>query len=177
MTSLRSVITKLGECEGNYGLDEEERDTDEDTGPEDIDEDEDALRASSPIPDIPPPKFFESIPVDEQFEYVKPVLIAMLQTRYEPARARHNAFMNAATRQGVLDSEHLSGDLRADELEELGPLLRRWIRRRRRRQALGFIPDDLPAGPDEVCPIGDSCCDKVSSDIPCVLANIPAAPT
>ncbi|TCD67297.1 hypothetical protein EIP91_000320 [Steccherinum ochraceum] len=140
---------KLGECEGNYGLDEEERDTDEDTGPEEIDEDEDALRASTPIPDIPPPKFFESIPVDEQFEYVKPILIAMLQNRYEPGRARHNAFMNAATRQGVLDSEHLSGDLRADELEELGPLLRRWIRRRRRRQALGLIPDDLPAGPDE----------------------------
>jgi len=142
---------KLGESEGNFGLDEEEQDADEvELIP--ADEDEEQLRTSTPIPEIPPPKHFETLSIDEQFEYVKPILTAILQERYEPARARHDAFMrSAASRQHVVDQNHESGQLKGYELEQLGPLIRRWIRRRQARQQLGLIPSHaLPDGDEEI---------------------------
>ena len=141
----RHCIFKLGESEGNYGLDEEERDADDVLRSEPIDEDEDTLRASTPPPSIPPPKFFETLDIEEQFEYVKPILVAILQDKYAPVRPRHDAFMGSvASRQHVVDTNQLSGDLRGYELENLGPLIRRWVRRRQRRQELGYIPADSP---------------------------------
>ncbi|THH31120.1 hypothetical protein EUX98_g3076 [Antrodiella citrinella] len=123
---------KLGESEGNYGLDEEEQDVDEDVDLIPADDDEEALRADTPIPEMPPPKYFETLSIDEQFEYVKPVLSAILQERYEPIRARHDAYMrSAAYRQQVVDQNHDSGQLKGYELEQLGPLIRQWRRTKR----------------------------------------------
>ncbi|KAH8106947.1 hypothetical protein BXZ70DRAFT_262674 [Cristinia sonorae] len=137
---------KLGESEGNYGLDEEERDMDEAFEPVLIDEDEDALRADTPQPEIPPRIAFEALSIEEQFDYVKPVLVAVLQNRYEPARLRNEAFMcSAASRRSIVNGDQLSGNLTSYELEELDPLIRQWVRRRQMRQELGIIPPDTPS--------------------------------
>lgn len=136
---------QLGESEGNYGMDEEECDIDEDFDPV-VNEDEETLRTNSPDPELPPPKYFEALPIEKQFQYVKPILISILQNNYEPARPRHEAFMrSAASRQRVLDTEHDSGNIKSYELEALSPLIRQWVRRRQIRQEMGLIPvDDIP---------------------------------
>lgn len=134
-------------------MDDEERDADDVFESDLIDEDEDSLRASTPLPEMPPPKHFETLDIEEQFEYVKPILIAILQNKYGPVRQRHNAFMaSAAARQRVVDENQLSGNLRGYELEKLGPLIRRWIRRRQMRQKQGLLPSDdlLDDGSEDV---------------------------
>lgn len=138
------MTLQLGESEGNYGLDEEERDTDDENimlAP--VEESEDALRETTPLPEIPPPTHFEALSIEEQFEYVKPILVAILKNNYTPVRSRHEAFMgSAASRQKVINSDHDSGKLKGYELDQLGPLIRQWVRRRQARQHLGVIPAD-----------------------------------
>lgn len=104
------------------------------------------MREASPTPIVPTTsKFAFQYTIPEQFEYVKPVLVAVLQQRYGPARNRHEAFMgSAASRRRVCDSNHSKGNLRALEVEELDVTLRRWVRRRQKRQELGLIPLDEP---------------------------------
>lgn len=153
----------MGESEGNYGLDDEERDADDVFESDPIDEGDATLRASTPLPEMPAPKHFETLDIEEQFEYVKPILIAILQNKYGPVRQRHNAFMaSAAARQRVVDENQLSGNLRGYELEKLGPLIRRWIRRRQVRQKQGLLP------PDDLLDSGSENVEMVRSEISCL---------
>ncbi|KAI0069834.1 hypothetical protein K474DRAFT_1670646 [Panus rudis PR-1116 ss-1] len=131
----------LGEDEANYGLDErEDVDTIPDVPPDDFSEE--SLRATTPPPLLPPPNDFAfAFTIDEQLEYVKPVLTAILEERYEPARRRHDAFMKSeATRKVVCDASHDQGELSAKEVEMLDGYIRRWVRRRLRRVEAGYLP-------------------------------------
>ncbi|KAI0636580.1 hypothetical protein C8Q77DRAFT_1215574 [Trametes polyzona] len=151
----------LGESTGNYGLDSDIDASDDENGPENFNkpfapEDEAALRAPSPLPTLPAPapEVFEyDMEISEEFEYVKPVLAAMIEGQYAPARARHEGFMRGAgARQKVLDAVPLRGSLSAREKEEVAYLVRSWARRRERRRELGLsidYPPDKLYPPDE----------------------------
>ncbi|KAH9852727.1 hypothetical protein C2E23DRAFT_756315 [Lenzites betulinus] len=159
---------KLGESTGNYGLDSDVDDADDD-GNEVVDFDlpftpsaDATLRAPSPLPTLPPPaqEVFEyDLELAEQFEYVKPVLAAALEGTYAPVEPRHEGFMRGAgARQKVLNEVPLRGSLSARDKEELAYLVRAWARRRARRRALGvsvdYPPDKLypPTGTDKRAP-------------------------
>ena len=69
---------------------------------------------------------------------------------------------SAAARQRVVDENQLSGNLRGYELEKLGPLIRRWIRRRQVRQKQGLLP------PDDLLDSGSENVEMVRSEISCL---------
>lgn len=110
--------------------------------------DEGALHASTPEPAFPPPEDFEELSLAEQFEYVKPVLGAVIDGRFEPANKRHDQFMRgAAERRKVCETGYSRGSLRQDEVEELLRLVRRWATKREKRRELGIILADGGMGP------------------------------
>lgn len=101
---------------------------------------ETTLRSTSPLPRAPfPYKSKEKLSIGEQFEYVKPVLAAVIEGEYEPAKQRHVDFMRgAAARRNVCESGYSRGSLRPREVEELLDLVMRWSRRREKRKELGI---------------------------------------
>ncbi|KAI8989818.1 hypothetical protein BD414DRAFT_485269 [Trametes punicea] len=151
---------KLGDSTGNYGLDSDIDTPDEGDSSDDFNrpfapEDEAALRAASPLPSLPAPApeaFEYDLSIAEQFEYVKPVLAAVLEGQYAPAMQRHEGFMRGAgIRQKVLDAVPVRGSLSAREKEEIAYLVRSWARRRERRRAMGLsteYPQDKLYPPD-----------------------------
>ncbi|THH19590.1 hypothetical protein EW146_g1614 [Bondarzewia mesenterica] len=70
----------------------------------DIDESE-LTRGPSPIPEIPPPTNFGKLSIRQQFSYVKPVVKAVLNDRYPPAKDRHDAFMKGGIIRRALRKE------------------------------------------------------------------------
>ncbi|KAI0672817.1 hypothetical protein C8Q78DRAFT_1144283 [Trametes maxima] len=148
---------KLGQSTGNYGLDS---DVDVEDGEEDFnrpfaEEDEAMLRAPSPLPCLPapPPEEFEyDLTIPDQFEYVKPVLAAMLEGEYAPAKEQHDNFMRGAgARQKVLDTVPVRGSLSARDKEEVAYLVRSWGHRREQRCAMGLnvaYPSDKLYAPE-----------------------------
>ncbi|KAI1794726.1 hypothetical protein LXA43DRAFT_996327 [Ganoderma leucocontextum] len=138
---------KLGESTENYGLDEDNDALQESNDAEDFTrpfapEDEATLRAPSPLPPLPAPdpvEFENELSVAEQFEHVKPVLAAVLDDAYGPARARHDGFMRGGGAQKkVLDAVPLRGSLSAVDKEEVAFLVRSWAWRRERRLRMGL---------------------------------------
>ncbi|KAI0723841.1 hypothetical protein C8T65DRAFT_90485 [Cerioporus squamosus] len=141
---------KLGESTGNYGLDHDNDVLDELEGAEDFNqpfapEDEATLRAPSPLPDLPAPSpetFEYELEIAEEFEYIKPILAAVLNNEYGPAKARHEGFMRGGgARRKVLDAIPLRGSLNAKEKEEVAYYVRSWARRRDRRREMGLSVD------------------------------------
>ncbi|EMD38144.1 hypothetical protein CERSUDRAFT_72728 [Gelatoporia subvermispora B] len=126
----------LGRDRFNYELDDERDDPLAADTPSD--EEEPVSRASSPIPSaLPPPAFEFDLTLSEQFDYIKPVLAAVVEGAYEPAQELHDAFMRGeASRRKVTNTVSLRGSLRHHEVEELGRLVRRWARRQEKRKAL-----------------------------------------
>ena len=107
-----------------------------------------ALRNSTPEPSFPPPEDFEDLLLADQFEYVKPVLGAVIDGRFEPANKRHDQFMRgAAERRKVCETGYSRGSLRQDEVEELLRLIRRWAAKREKRRELGIVLDGGNMGP------------------------------
>lgn len=103
-----------------------------------------SLRASSPSPQIPAPVAFASeLSIEEQFQYVKPILDAILTGQYGPAKHRHVVFMKGGKqRNAVIGAAWKRGEVTIQEKEELSTCVRRWMQRRQRRQDLGVIPTD-----------------------------------
>ncbi|KAI0748451.1 hypothetical protein C8Q80DRAFT_1270854 [Daedaleopsis nitida] len=152
-TDEQFATCKLGESTGNYGLDYDNDNWDELDDAEDFSrpfasENEATLRAPSPLPDLPPPQpsvFEYDFTIAEEFEWIKPVLAAVISNTYGPSRTRHEGFMRGGgIRQRILDSIPLRGSLNAKEKEELAFYVRCWARRRDRRHEMG-LPVDYPA--------------------------------
>ncbi|KAH0826963.1 hypothetical protein J3R83DRAFT_4622 [Lanmaoa asiatica] len=76
---------------------------DPDSGDEggEYDADDDANDATLLLPPPPPAKDFEDLSVRTQLAYVKPVLRAILNKEYAPAREKHEAFMKGGSRRAV----------------------------------------------------------------------------
>ncbi|KAL6298613.1 hypothetical protein BKA93DRAFT_810481 [Sparassis latifolia] len=135
---------QLGEDKYNYGMDDDQASSDAGADDSDMNANEEAdLRVASPPPTIPAPEEFAyRLLLEEQLRYVKPVLLAVMDGKYEPANDRHDGFMRgAAARQKVCDTCHDRGSLSQREVEELDKLVRRWVRRRERREELDISAD------------------------------------
>ena len=66
----------------------------------------------------------------EQFCYVKPILKLILDDAYEPAKARHEAFVKGGQKRlAICEMAGATGDLTAKTVEELSQHLTRWVLR------------------------------------------------
>ncbi|KAJ3552298.1 hypothetical protein NM688_g4221 [Phlebia brevispora] len=134
----------MGDSEDNYGLDEgAEADRTDDLRqlPEEAIS-EDTLRTASPVPVLPMEAAdFIALPIPEQFQYIKPVLVSLLNGLYHPANELHTDFMKGGkSRNRVVSAAWKRGDLTHQDKEELAICIRQWVRRREKREALGLVP-------------------------------------
>lgn len=141
-------MLQLGDAEDDYGMNEGARDEDTDMDLGDLagqEESEEQLRAPSPPPAIPAPTAFgHDLTIEEQFEYVKPVLAALLNGRHRPSLPRHIDFMKGGrARNRVTNSAWKRGELTHEDRDALSMCIQRWMRRRLRRQELGLLPPDV----------------------------------
>ncbi|EKM55260.1 uncharacterized protein PHACADRAFT_255750, partial [Phanerochaete carnosa HHB-10118-sp] len=163
----------LGDAEDDYGLNEGNRDEDDESAPQadPLDEEtEEQLRAPSPPPTLPAPTAFGyELTIPEQFNYVKPVLVALMNGRYEPSLARHTSFMkDGRSRRSVMLDAWKRGELSPSDKDELDVCIRRWMRKRSRRQQLGLVPaDELVLVKDEA---------QGQSDVPASKGSLEAVP-
>jgi hypothetical protein len=76
----------------------------------------------------PSPEGFCELSIREQFAYVKPVIKAILNETYPPARDRHQAFMQGgSSRLRLRKAATGKGDLTAREISQLGRALQSWV--------------------------------------------------
>jgi hypothetical protein len=104
---------------------------------------DDRERSPSPLPCNPPPlrEDFRELDIRQQFAYTKPVLQALLNQGYSPARTRHDRFIaGGKARQGVVDEAGLRGKMDPRHVAELQEHLIVWCLRDERRA--DFITDD-----------------------------------
>ncbi|TFK46632.1 hypothetical protein OE88DRAFT_1687381 [Heliocybe sulcata] len=119
---------KLGEFESATTLDDAHND-------DAADADEADPTMSNSHPDLPPPSLpppsrteFCELSIPAQFAYVKPILALIMAEKYEPAKARHDAFMKGgAARVNVCRDAAAKGDMTAVEVAQLRKCLTRWL--------------------------------------------------
>lgn len=149
----------MGEAVDDYGINEGARDEDTDVDLLDTtfhDESEEKLREPSPSPAVPAPlAFAHELTIEQQFAYVKPVLVALLNGRHRPSLARHVAFMKGGrSRTRVESTAWKRGEISHQDRDALGRCIYRWMRRRTRRQELGLVPaDERVIVPDTELPV------------------------
>ncbi|KAN0133677.1 hypothetical protein V8E53_008401 [Lactarius tabidus] len=96
-----------------------------DSGDEHVSWEKDAVERAMPPPD---PDDFCELPIRDQFAYIKPVIKAVLNEAYLPARERHQAFMQGgSSRIRLLKTATGKGDLSAREVSDLGRVLQFWV--------------------------------------------------
>ncbi|KAF8635495.1 hypothetical protein AX17_003885 [Amanita inopinata Kibby_2008] len=123
------AICKLGQFESSYD------DVANDLDTEDPLELSHGERTSSPIPTCPPPSLeaFCNADVRAQFAYTKPILVAVLNEQYPPARDRHDRFLKGGqARNGVVDDASLRGEMDPHSVGELQRWLCDWCLREER---------------------------------------------
>ena len=108
---------------GHWQSDEEESEID--SGDENVSWETVVVEHAMPPPN---PDDFCELPIREQFAYVKPVIKAVLNETYHPARERHQAFMQGgSSRIRLLKTATGKGDLSAREVSQLGRVLQFWV--------------------------------------------------
>jgi hypothetical protein len=110
---------------GRYVGDDEESavDSDDDHFLYETNVDEHAI--SMPPPN---PTEFCEMSIRDQFAYIKPVIKAILNEAYLPARERHQAFMQGgASRLRLRKAATGKGDLTTREVDRLGKVLQQWV--------------------------------------------------
>ncbi len=115
------ISCQLGRYVGDDG--ELEADTDDEDVPYEAGANESAILM--PLPD---PGDFCGLPVRDQFAYIKPVIKAILNETYLPARERHQAFMQGGpSRLRLRKAATGKGDLTARDVSRLGRVLQNWV--------------------------------------------------
>ena len=110
---------------GRYMSDDEDSDADSDDEyvSHEISASEDTILMPPPNPED-----FCELPIRDQFAYVKPVIKAILNETYLPARVRHRAFMQGgASRLRLRKAATGKGDLTAHDVSRLGRVLQNWV--------------------------------------------------
>lgn len=100
------------------------------------DENQAVRRKPSPIPSFPPPSAeeFKDLPISEQLAYVKPVLTAILNGEYAPAKEQHDNYIKGGSaREEATKSAGLRGTMPPVQVAELQRSLGRWVLRGERR--------------------------------------------
>lgn len=76
----------------------------------------------------PDPEDFCELPIQDQFSYVKPIIRAILNEAYLPARERHRAFMQGGlSRLRLQKAATGKGDLTVRDVSRLGRVLQNWV--------------------------------------------------
>jgi hypothetical protein len=76
----------------------------------------------------PNPKEFCQMPIRDQFAYVRPVIKAILNETYLPARERHQAFMQGGpSRLRLRKTATGKGHLTSREVSRFGRVLQHWV--------------------------------------------------
>ncbi|KAI0273518.1 hypothetical protein BC834DRAFT_854207 [Gloeopeniophorella convolvens] len=123
---------------GRYMSDDEDAEVDSD--------DEQSLWESvsnEPVMPPPDPEDFCELPIREQFAYVKPIIKAILNETYTPARERHRAFMQGgASRRRLQKTATGKGDLSTCEVAQLGRTLQHWVLGPAHLHTNDFLLDD-----------------------------------
>jgi hypothetical protein len=120
--SVTSTVLIHGQL-GRYVSDEEETDTDSDD--EYVSWETVAVKHMVPPPN---PEDFCQLSIREQFAYIKPVIKAVLNETYLPARDRHQAFMQGGpSRLRLRKAATGKGALTAREVSQLGMVLQCWV--------------------------------------------------
>ncbi|KAI9446560.1 hypothetical protein H4582DRAFT_578721 [Lactarius indigo] len=108
---------------GHWASDDEESEID--SGDEHVSWETVTVEHTMPPPN---PDDFCELPIREQFAYIKPVIKAVLNETYLPARERHQAFMQGGpSRIRLLKTATGKGDLSAHEVSQLGRVLQFWV--------------------------------------------------
>ncbi|KAH9048577.1 hypothetical protein EDB84DRAFT_1456666 [Lactarius hengduanensis] len=108
---------------GHWASDDEESEID--SGDEHVSWETVTVEHAMPPPN---PDDFCELPIREQFAYIKPVIKAVLNETYLPARERHQAFMQGGpSRIRLLKTATGKGDLSAREVSQLGRVLQFWV--------------------------------------------------
>ena len=93
-------------------------------------------REFSPDPLLPAPSVvdFHKLSIRQQFAYIKPILLSVLNDEFPPAKELHDAFMSGGPRRvEVCRKLGAKGNLRNDEYEELSECVQCWALRGERR--------------------------------------------
>lgn len=122
------MIIKLGKWESEYNevVNDEDDDNLGDIAP----------RSPSPVARTPAPsaRNFYDLSVREQFAYTKPILMAILNAEYAPARRRHDMFIRGGDgRAQVKKDAGLRGRMNPEDVAKLGEYLTEWCLRHERR--------------------------------------------
>jgi hypothetical protein len=89
----------------------------------------------------PNPEDFCELPIRDQFSYVMPIIKAILNETYLPARERHRAFMQGGTsRLRLLKAATGKGDLTVRDVSRLGRVLQDWVLGPTHLQKAGLPP-------------------------------------
>ena len=89
-------------------------------------------RYPSPSPADPPPskEAFSELDVRSQFVYTKPILVAILNEQYAPARRRHDQFLKGGlARKSAAESAAMRGEMDPRSVGELQRWLCEWCLR------------------------------------------------
>lgn len=104
---------------------------------------EDGRHSPSPVPNNHPPQAFDFTDLDirEQFAYTKPILAAILNEKYAPARRKHDLFISGGQgRKAVVDDAVLRGRMEPQSVSKLQKHLSQWCLRDNQRAQL--LDDD-----------------------------------
>lgn len=110
---------------GRYMSDDEESEADTDGEYVQYETGADEPAILLPPPD---PEDFCELPIREQFAYVKPIIRAILNETYLPARERHRAFVaGGLSRFRLQKAATGKGDLTVRDVSRLGRVLQNWV--------------------------------------------------
>ncbi|KAF8077597.1 hypothetical protein FPV67DRAFT_2425 [Lyophyllum atratum] len=167
---------KLGEWESEYKEVENDEDEDNDTHNGNL-----LLRFPSPIPTDPPPDAaaFLQLEINEQFAYTKPVLSAILNENYSPARTRHNHFIaGGSKRKRVAEDAAQRGRMDPRDVSSLQQCLSEWCLRSERRALEIADEGSSEGGASLIWPaVGDAENARVDSGVDVKLSPRPPSPT
>ena len=113
----------MGQFESSY---------DETANDSETEESQSESRAPSPIPSTSPPsrEDFCELDVRAQFVYTKPILIAILNEQYPPAKERHDNFLKGGlARKSAVDGAAFRGEMDPRSVSELQKWLCYWCLR------------------------------------------------
>ena len=124
----------MGDSQDNYALGGSIQEDDEDPQVDLAEEglDDENLRYPSPMPELPVTGvMFLQLSISEQFQYTTPVLVALLNGQYLPARKLHIGFMKGGkSRNAVASAAWKRGDVSHKDKADLSTCIRWWMRRR-----------------------------------------------
>jgi hypothetical protein len=100
-----------------------------------------------PINPIPSAEEFTDLSIQQQFAFVKPVLKAILNEEYGPAKTRHDNFIRGGNARNIVTSSvGLRGEMAVREVKELGKWLRKWTLRNESRSTRRMDEEDRSHG-------------------------------